>query len=221
MNGAPTTMVANVKEIANLFAKQNLHEVPREKVEAVGPEDRMESLQDVHGVLEPVKETPELVQRAMDEVMAKLDEAVVLEGLSNGDGPSAVRWEGYARAATEYPEFVKSQLIRFLRADAFDVERAKFRALKHFQMRLDYFGAGALGKELDLKDLNESDMLALQQGAVQLLKKRDRSGRAIIALFTHICWHFPSDVVVSDSLRISNCIFLSCFLFLSAFSFEL
>ncbi len=176
-----------VSVVTTLFARQNLHDLPTSLLEQITSEDRIESLHDVHGVFQPVHETQQLLDEKMDELRFELS------GLAS---KSEFR-DAYEQVARESPDFVDSQLIKFLRADAFDVKKAATRVIKHFQAKKQFFGAEKLGKELQFEDLNEIDRTVLNEGAVQLLSKPDRSGRAIIAQFPRICYFHPAEVSVS------------------------
>lgn len=178
----------DMSKVTRLFARQNLHDVPAELLQKVTPEDRMEGLHDVHGVFQPVEETEQLVQEKMDELRLCLRYDKFTPGETR---------EAYDQVARESPQFVENQLIKFLRADAFDVRKAAIRVLKHFEAKKEFFGAELLGKEIQLDDLNELDQQVLQEGAVQLLNKRDRSGRAILAQFPRVCYYYPAAVSVS------------------------
>lgn len=174
--------------VTKLFARQNLHDVPAALLQQITPEDRMESLHDVHGVFQPVEENPEF----LDEKMHELREALCGPCLSGSDSR-----EAYDEVVENHPDFVEDQLIKFLRADNFDVKKAATRVMKHFQAKKQFFGAENLGEELQLKHLNDLDRQALKEGAVQLLNKRDRSGRAIVAQFPRTCYNYPAEVSVS------------------------
>ena len=180
----------DIIKVTRLFARQNLHDVPAELLQKVTPEDRMESLHDVHGVFQPVDETEQLVQEKLNELRLRLR--------NDTSTPAELRG-AYDQVARESPEFVESQLIKFLRADAFHVGKAATRVLKHFQAKKEFFGAEKLGKELELGDLNDFDQQVLHEGAVQLLNKRDRSGRAILAQFPRVCYYYPASVSVSNN----------------------
>ena len=178
----------DISKVTRLFARQNLHDVPAELLQKVTPEDRMESLHDVHGVFQPVQETEQFVQEKLNELRLYLR--------CDTSTPGEMR-EAYDQVAHESPQFVDNQLIKFLRADTFDVRKAATRVFKHFQAKKEFFGAELLGKEIQLKDLNELDQQVLNEGAVQLLNKRDRSGRAILTQFPRVCYYYPAAVSVS------------------------
>jgi hypothetical protein len=104
--------------------------------------------------------------------------------------------EGYERAVSNSPDFVERQLLCFLRAEEFNVQRAAARCLKFYQAKLALFGPELVGKDLGLKDLSELERQALYEGAVQLLPKRDRTGRAILTLFARVGREYPVEVMV-------------------------
>jgi hypothetical protein len=177
----------DMNKVTRLFARQNLHDVPAEVLKEVTPEDRMESLHDIHGVFQPVEETEPFVREKLEELRLQL---------RNDTSTLGEMREAYDQVFRESPEFVEDQLIKFLRADAFDVRKAVTRVLKHFQAKKEFFGAEKLGKELELSDLNWLDQRVLHEGGIQLLSKRDRSGRGIIVQFPRVCYYYPAQVMV-------------------------
>jgi hypothetical protein len=159
---------------------------------SASPEDREESLYDVHGVLKPVEETPELVEERKQQLAFELSRG----SSSSRSDPRCATREGYEIAVGTNPEFVDRHHLCFLRAEHFDVKRAAARCLRHYQAKLEYFGPDLVGQELGLKDLSKAERQALRAGAAQLLQTRDRSGRAILVQFANITRHLPVEIVV-------------------------
>jgi hypothetical protein len=182
-----------VQKVTKLFAQQNIHVVPSDRLKQISPKDRENSLYEVHGVSGLVKETPEFVQETLTRLKLELDTT----SSDTETSDSAVSRQGYDLAVQQSPDFVESQLLCFLRAESFDVSKAASRCLQHYQAKLHYFGFERLGKALGLSDLDEIDMQALKAGAVQVLKVKDRSGRAIIAQFPIVTRLYRVSVVVS------------------------
>lgn len=107
----------------------------------------------------------------------------------------------YQVTAQSSPEFMQRLLLSCLRAENWDVRKATRRVLKHLEAKLNFFGVEALGKDLGIDDLKQGpagllERNALFDGAVQVLRHRDRSGRAIIAQFSSKGQHYPVEVMV-------------------------
>lgn len=175
--------------IATKYAKQNLHHVSSEKILAVTAEDLLKLLQDVHGVLVPVTKTPELVAGWQKELLIALNHNV-------SSGASDELSQAYAQAHVKKPEYIQSQLLTFLGADCFDVQKAKDHVLKHFQMKLELFGLESLARDLQLKDLSETDRLLLDEGGIQVLPQRDWGGRAVVCQIARISLKYPIKALV-------------------------
>jgi hypothetical protein len=82
------------------------------------------------------------------------------------------------------PTFMEQQIVKFLRAEGFDLRKATRRLKSHFQMKREFFGHLSLGRELELQDLGPEERDLLENGGIQLLPVRDRSGRGICLSFT-------------------------------------
>jgi hypothetical protein len=75
--------------------------------------------------------------------------------------------------------FSRSYMLRFLRAEVFDVSKAALRYCKWLDLLLDYYGEVAFTRPLYLADLDKHETRLLREGSRQLLPSRDRSGRRI------------------------------------------
>lgn len=197
-----------------MFAQQNIHDVPLARLQQISSKDREEHLYDVHGVLKPFEETPELIATKMAQLRLELVHPHLQHREETGGGddvPTAAvtpKRDGYELALQQSPDFVDRQLLCFLRAKGFNVKRAAAHCLRHFDTKLELFGTEKVGKELELKDLDEVDREALEAGAIQVLRRKDQSGRAIIAQFPKVARKYPINVVVSSCLQTSPLLFL-------------
>jgi len=70
--------------------------------------------------------------------------------------------------------------MAFLRSVEGSVKRAAKRYVRHFTVKLDLFGRDKLCKDIELSDLDEYDMEALESGGFQVLREKDRAGRPIL-----------------------------------------
>lgn len=124
------------------------------KLNNLSLKERESGIEDLHGVADIMDEDPSVVQKCVEELRKEL----------NPSESSSI--------ATD-----DSELLKFLRAESFDVGRAaaRFRRFADFQRKL-------FGKEgkVAYSDLNDDDVKYLQSGFVQLLPQRDRAGRAIL-----------------------------------------
>lgn len=70
--------------------------------------------------------------------------------------------------------------MAFLRSVGGKPKQAAKRLTRHFQVKLDLFGAEKLVKDIELSDFDEFDMEALYSGGFQVLASKDRAGRPIL-----------------------------------------
>ena len=172
--------------VTKLFAQQNLHDVPSDILNQVSSNDREKSLHDVHGVLQPTEETPELLREKLNELSLYLSDQTteITAGTDATNNVSYVFKDIFEKVQHESPEFTERCLLSCLRADAFDVENAADRFILHVQAKVRLYGVDSVGKKLGLKYLGASERQVLEEGAIQVCRKRDRSGRAIVAHFS-------------------------------------
>jgi len=74
-------------------------------------------------------------------------------------------------------------LLKFLRAERFDVVKASVRLLNYLVEKEKLFGSDKLLKAIQLSDLDPDTMTTLRSGYFQILPGRDAAGRAIICGF--------------------------------------
>lgn len=88
----------------------------------------------------------------------------------------------YDNAITMSPSYVQDRNFRrmFLRACQGDAKKAAKRITRHFSTKEQLFGTEKLVKNIELSDLNEDDMEALESGGFQVLPKRDLAGRNVL-----------------------------------------
>mmetsp|Transcript_18555 Transcript_18555/g.53659 ORF Transcript_18555/g.53659 Transcript_18555/m.53659 type:complete len:461 (+) Transcript_18555:190-1572(+) len=167
-----------LENVTRLFAQQNLHDLPSQVLQEVTPEDRESSLYDVHGVLQPAAETDNIVEQRIFELKRCL-------------AGSVMGAEAFHAALRKNATFVEDQLLKFLRADRLDVEKAASRAKSHFQKRLELFGPRALSRDLEWNDLDEVSRDILLKGGFQMnMQLKDRNGRIVITHYPHICEYY-------------------------------
>ena len=129
-------------------------------------QEREGALHDVHGVSEVIDESPELIDRKLDELQSEIDH---------------YRNKGaYLEAKKQSPTFVSSRkfLLLFLRAEKYDSKKAAARIARHFQLKLDIFGKEKLARDILLSDI--TNLKVLHSGYLQLLPQKDSVGRTVI-----------------------------------------
>jgi hypothetical protein len=132
--------------------------------------ERNNVMQDIHGIAEPVTETPELVTQALEQ----------LEGCL----AQIPHKEAYDRVLYLSPDYVRDSrfCIKFLRGTSFNAQQAAGRMVRHFEEKLKFFGIELLGKDIKMSDLSDLDRETLKLGTVQWLPVRDRAGRAVLCI---------------------------------------
>lgn len=153
-------------------------------------EEREAALHDLHGVSStgPEDETPQIADNAVAEFRRLLEEERQLSSNSL-----------LKLAEDQYPERMnhRSFHLMFLRATDFDAQKAVHKLLLHLEQQSELFGSSKVGKKIALADLSRDDIAALENGHLQLLREKDRSGRSV--LFDSI-QHRNSVDFVPDSL---------------------
>jgi hypothetical protein len=138
--------------------------------------EREDILHDIHGVSDAVEEEPDFVAHTLLE----LDMWI-------GKRKNKTIAEAYKMAETLSPSYVQARKFRlmFLRADRFDAKDAATRMFRHFEQKLELFGASKLCKDITLEDMGPEDLECLHNGHSTLLPIRDQAGRVINV--THAC----------------------------------
>ncbi len=131
-------------------------------------EDRVKALEEVHGVVETIKEDPEEIKRLMDQVKEELKRLRYKQA-----------YEKAAFLSSTYvnnPEFV----LHFLRADNNNPRHAAIRLAEHFKFKLELFGEHTLVRDILYEDLTADEQLILNSGFIQKLPALDTAGRQIV-----------------------------------------
>jgi hypothetical protein len=133
--------------------------------------EREKVYEDVHGVSDPIQETPKLT----DECLKKMEDEINL----------IQEKFAYEQAKLLSESFVTDRKFRlgFLRAESFDPKKAAARLVKYFTCRLEMFGVEKLSKSITLDDLSDESVSALGGGRIQILPNRDTQGRAVVISF--------------------------------------
>lgn len=158
----------SIDNVTHLFAQQNLHDVPVERLNRIPADERTSVLNDVHGASDPSEESPELVRQCLNEMDAEL---------------RSIQPRGaYEEAIEQDADYVKRLRLAFLRAEQFRPAKAAYRMVMYFHTKCSMFGHGSLGRDLRLKDLSAEARRLLDVGVAHMLPERDRSGRGVLFL---------------------------------------
>ena len=154
-------------------------------------EERNEVLFDIHGVGEIVKEDAEFVQQKLLELEVCLSEKM-----------NKRQAKAYKTARELFPEYVERNDFRimFLRANKFHINDSADQILRHFQMKLDLFGMEKLGKDITYDDLDPEAQAALQKSHMQILPKKDPSGRLVLVVSERHAVYDDLNAAVSGSI---------------------
>jgi hypothetical protein len=108
-------------------------------------------------------------------------ETVHFENLANEIDKVPIK-RAYERAFAISPEYVSNQPFRlmFLRATRGNAKAAAKRMIRHFDTKIYLFGEEKLVKDIQISDLDEYDMEALESGGFQVLPERDLAGRSVL-----------------------------------------
>ena len=89
---------------------------------------------------------------------------------------------GYDMAFELSPEFARDPAlpVAFIRSVKGDAKKAAKRYARHFKTKLELFGPDKLVKHIEIDDLDEDDMEAMNSGGFQVLPNVDRAGRPIL-----------------------------------------
>eukprot|EP00934_Nitzschia_sp_Nitz4_P003395 Nitzschia sp. Nitz4//scaffold132_size63325//47671//49446//NITZ4_006296-RA/size63325-augustus-gene-0.4-mRNA-1//1//CDS//3329535332//3385//frame0 len=180
-----------------LFAQQNVHDIPVDRLNQISAQERNQGFYDLHGVIAD--------NQAMDEQKEPLNGLVGFATATGGDNseflpkedPERLREQiqsmhqqilhdtdpqlaqAYCQAYQQNPEHVRSTTLGKLRAEEYKMNPAIHRTLRYYQTKRAYFGIEALGRDLLTRDLTPLDLMLLRTGFLQVLPKKDRTGRGI------------------------------------------
>jgi len=137
---------------------------------SLSTEEREKVMEEVHCVSKPIEEKTDFIL----EKLAELDcEVSIREN------------EAYEIGSKQKRGFVEDLSFRcmFLRCNSFVASAASKRMMHHLKLKETYFGEQKITKDIGFLDLSEEDIRSLESGVIQVLPEKDRSGRAVIAVF--------------------------------------
>ena len=133
---------------------------------------------DVHGVSDVIEESPDFVNPKLSEL-----KTVVLSKMANVKNPFVKMAFREAQTQGLDPLSDSHFLLKFLRADRFQVQQAANRILQFFEEKQKLFPEkNKLTKEITLEDMTTEDIDCLESGICTILPLPDSAGRIVL------CW---------------------------------
>ena len=153
-------------------------------------QERTELLEEIHGVLKPIEETPAFVQ-----------EKLYLLELELSRIPVANK-QAYNLALKINREYVTDRKFRvmFLRVDRFDAKKAATRLVTFLDRKLECFGINLLTRKVFFSDLDVGAQSIMRSGGMQVLPFRDRSGRAVVGHFKSLTPKSPTPEIINSNV---------------------
>eukprot|EP00526_Cylindrotheca_closterium_P004956 CAMPEP_0113640698 /NCGR_PEP_ID=MMETSP0017_2-20120614/21363_1 /TAXON_ID=2856 /ORGANISM="Cylindrotheca closterium" /LENGTH=623 /DNA_ID=CAMNT_0000551999 /DNA_START=33 /DNA_END=1901 /DNA_ORIENTATION=- /assembly_acc=CAM_ASM_000147 len=146
-------------------------------------QERANALADVHCVGEELKETPEMIEKGLAEFQKAVEEA---------------KNPVYEMACQQNRSYVEDPTLRlqFLRANFYDVGTSVRKMMNVLQYKAKYFGHDMVARDITLDDLNEEEMELILSGLCHIQDGRDRSGRVVLYVFTHMLGRCRADTLI-------------------------
>ncbi len=141
------------------------------ELSALSVDEREKIYETLHGVDIPIMETPDFVAQKLDELNSAIDKIWLKPA--------------YDLAEQKDHTYVRNKNFRlmFLRADLFDASKAASRMVNFFKSKLRLFGEATINRPVYFSDLDKGTQDCVRSGICQVIPARDRSGRAILAIF--------------------------------------
>lgn len=133
-------------------------------------QEREKAENDVHGIGDNIEETPELLNRCLDEMNH------FLEAMKRGTSYELA--EAMDRSYTSNVHF----RTMFVRAERYRPSEAAERMIRFFDCKKELFGTDLLVKDILLEHLSPDDMEALESGGLQVCPAKDSGGRPMLAI---------------------------------------
>ena len=132
--------------------------------------EREKAENDVHGIGDTIVETPELLNRCLDEMNH------FLEAIKRGTSYELA--EAMDRSYTSNVHF----RTMFVRAERYRPSEAAERMIRFFDCKKELFGTELLVKDILLEHLSDDDVEALESGGLQVCPAKDSGGRPMLAI---------------------------------------
>lgn len=148
-------------------------------------EERVNALDDIHCVGNEIEETPEMIQKALEQFEEEIQKAKhpMYEMATESNRESYLTDPVYR--------------LRFILVNLFDVPKAARQMLSFLQLQSRFFGRNSIGRGVTLSDLNEDDVRTFLSGMFHLQEQTDRSGRYVAYCFNReLLSGFTTDALV-------------------------
>lgn len=175
---------------------EDVNELLSQELLKMSLHDRTDVQEEIHGVqCLSVEESPELVQRALQDFQKQLD------ALPDFKKKTYIQIASVAKEAkNQHRRNHSSQIqpppppkhyaiddkdfrLRFLRAELFDSKRAVLRFVNYFEFVHEFWGFGIVSqRQIRLSDFSKEELKFFKKGYFQLLPFRDRSGRRVVVI---------------------------------------
>jgi len=145
-------------------------------------DDRTAIQEEIHGVrCMAVRETPELIQKGLQEFHAELDKMPKDEKRTYEE--ICVRAMLYQDEKESCYALHEAFQLRFLRVELFDAAKAAKRFASYLEFVRDYWGTDiALKRLIRFSDFSKAEMKLFRKGYFQVLPFRDHGGRRVVTL---------------------------------------
>eukprot|EP00980_Cylindrotheca_fusiformis_P022429 scaffold9290_cov107-Cylindrotheca_fusiformis.AAC.7 len=128
----------------------------------------------------------------------------------------------YTEAEIQCKDYVMNKNFRlmFLRAEDFSARESAARMIRYFDEKRNLFGTGKLARNIQLSDLNKEDKACLRSGFVQILPKKDASGRTVLAYLKGLrstnqkrivgraMWYILSSLIEVESMQTKGVVYI-------------
>ena len=192
----PTTPspILDGKSLSTLY--KDVDAMIANELSAMSMKERESCYYDIHGVSDVIEETPGWVEGKLVQLEVELAKI-------------SQNWDAYLQAAAQHQEYARARIFRlkFLRAERFDVKAAAQRLVRFFEEKRKLFGHELLAKDIKISDLDGDTRQCLESGVCQVLPKRDRAGRCIIAYIVANGDQFQSDDLIAKTRVSWNFVF--------------
>eukprot|EP00980_Cylindrotheca_fusiformis_P005723 scaffold1192_cov58-Cylindrotheca_fusiformis.AAC.17 len=150
-------------------------------------QERAKAMDDLHCVGEGLEENEETRRRSL----AEFDQ--IVKNTKN---------QYYDLASSQNRGFVEDESFRlkFLRAKLHDAKSAVRQMMNYLRFKATYFGEDKVAREIELSDLTNEEVAVLRSGLYFVPKHRDRAGRLVIYVLSHILCGCTAETVIRVNL---------------------
>ena len=186
---APITTQANLKLTMTMMS--SINKVWANELNNLGSKEREEITNEMHGIqsdrekmMAQTESSPKMIDLTIQSFRLFL-EININEPLDNGDSIAPpVSKDPYRRGlhvlGSRYI-ISKGFLLKFLRTAHYDFTKSALRYFRYLDLLYIFFGDDGITRKLCLTDLTKHEHAYLRKGQMQLLPRRDRSGRRLYA----------------------------------------